>query len=552
MASNNLITLATPADRLTPDRVVRIFVATVATLLIVGAPRSGKFWGILQQLREYADRREGGMLCLFPMANENAPLLIQHLHADGHGHRIWADSLDSATMVLPLLCFIPSRSADPYTRAIENVLIRDCLLELLGRGRKEPIEQQPLIIELATKAIELCLAATCTVTLRHLLAVGKEGHPLFVELLDNCPDPELVWFWTSLPKQGAALRREIAALWRLLDQKFGHPQILTRDSRENLLQKVLEAGQIVIIEGGASKWATTIYLCLLSMMAIQIIRNHFAKTGKPLWTLVLADELGYGLFGEFEKTAVQQLPKGGFFYVGITHSLRLLADSNQNTEALQSFHALHGYRCADWDTALYIAHLAATAVDPYREHHRDSRTVQRHDGFDEQTVITKNTSKGRSGDRDTENESVSRGTRQVPRYVTNVEETIRYDSRNDQFIDLAARVMGLRKQERLTVINGQVCFERVPHLELPWIIEEYGQVKLSQFLAEMHRRPEYRRPSIGVPVVMSSPRTSGSIPAQTTNAMNGRNGSGSTKSHSDPVQALLDVLRPTGRNRDVR
>lgn len=491
------------------------------------------------------------MLCLFPMAKENAPLLTQHLHADGHGRRLWVDSLDNVTHVLPLLCLIASQSDDPYTRAIENVLIRDCLIELLGRGRKEPIEQQPLVIELATKAIDLWLTATCSKTLRHLLAVGKERHPLFVELIDSCPDPDLVWFWTTLPKQGAAMRREIAALWRLLDQKFGHPQILARDSREPLLQKLLEDGQIVIVEGGASKWATSIYLCMLSMMSLQIIRNHYTRTGQPLWTMLLADELGYGLFGEFEKIGVQQLPKAGLLYIGIGHSLRILADAAQNIEVLQSFHGFHFYRSGDWDTALWIAHLAATAINPYKEHHRDYRTSQRNDGFDEVETIAKNKSRGKSGDRETTNETESHGTRLVPRYVEHVEETIRYDSRSDQFIDIAARVMGLGKQERLAVLNGQVRFERVPTLELPWIIEEYGQVKLAAFMRELHQRPEYRRPSIGAPVAMFSPPTSGSIRALSASATNGGNGSESRILPSDPVQALLEVLRPTGSKRDV-
>lgn len=541
MAGNSL---QIPKNRLTPDRIGRIF---AATLLVVGLPRVGKFWGLINPIRRFADSREGGGLFLFPQANENAKLLTCWLQVDGHARRVWTDSLDSVEAVLPLIFLVSSKHPNPYVRAMENAAIRDRLIQLIARGRKEPIEHQPLVLELLIKAIDLCLIADCDVTISHLLAIGKVGHPLFHEVLDHCPDSESHWYWSNFPLHRAAMRKEIAALWRILEQKFGHPQIIARESKEALLKKLLEDAMFVIVEGGESERATSTYLSLLSMMSMQIVRNHYSQTGSQLPTFVLADELRFGLFSIFELRCIQQLVKAGLIYAAIGHSLRLLPDPNENREALQSFQGFHFFKCSDWETAFAIAHICAGAIDPYMVHHQDRRTVQRHAGFDEIRATTHTRSRGESGDRDTMNDSIAESTRLVPRYSYEEEVQDRYFALEDQFKEHAADMLRAAPRERRVCLNGQVYWETVPELELPWAFPELMNSKYRRLLKSIQERPDYRVPTLPPSVEMRSNSSHGSTRSTSIKSSNGHNGDSRKKSPSDPSRALRALLQNFGK-----
>src|SRR5437773_616625 len=103
-------------------------------LLVLGKPRTGKFWGIRPQYRDWANRGEGSLAAYLPIKNENAPLMLQDFDADGHGSRIEFDSLDDPNHCLPCIGRPKSTHADPYVRAMEDTDSRDRMIELYGRG----------------------------------------------------------------------------------------------------------------------------------------------------------------------------------------------------------------------------------------------------------------------------------------------------------------------------------------------------------------------------------------------------------------------------------
>lgn len=93
-------------------------------------------------------------------------------------------------------------------------------------------------------------------------------------------------------------------------------------------------------------------------------------------------------------------------------------------------------------------------------------------------------------------------------------------------------------------------YERVDEEE-PWIIREYGDGKLADFLVEMYGRPEYVRPSIGKPVEMRSKPSLEFTPQTSPPSSNGHNGRSPKKSRSAPTQALHEFLKRTGKKREA-
>ncbi|MGC3971639.1 MAG: hypothetical protein QM775_31125 [Pirellulales bacterium] len=486
------------------------------------------------------------MLLLLPHAGENGPLFVEHCIERGHGHRIFFDSLDNPHFILQLISLAQSDSLDPYEKQMMREMLRDALIELVGRNRKEQIDQQPLVIELATKAIELWLSAECNTTIDHLLAVGKYQHRLYDELLQSCNDADLIRYWTTFPRSPNAMR-ELAALWRLMDQKFAYLQIRQRSDKGRLLEELLEDRCLVVVEGGQSARATATYLGLLSMMAMQIIRKKFIETGKPFPTLIVADEVsGFNLFSGLEKKAIQQLPKAGLNYIAISHSIRLLADPDENAEALNSFVEVRGHRCAEWSTADGIARMAGGTLDPYQVHHVDMRTVQRHEGFSDEPYNTVTRAKGMSGENPTMNESTSEGWRSVPRYREDTESTTHYFGLEDQFKSIASRIMRLGMSEYVSISNGNVRWCKTPYIPRPW--KDDAERQMTEFLATLHSRPEYVRPSIITIDAKSSKPTSDADPQPPSKSSNGSKQPESKKG-STPSEVLRDVLRRSSRKK---
>ncbi len=523
------------------------------SLLVLGAPRSGKLWGTRQTFVRWHDTGAGAFVGEFPHPRENGPLVANEAAAEGHGNRIDFDSLDDPNHCLPCLAFPRSRHPDPYVRAMENADYRDNLIEQLGRNRREPIEQQTTVIELATHAIELCQSAAIeNVTFEHLLAVGKLWHPKFHELLDNQPNQELVEYWNSIPKQGAVVRKDLAALWRLIEQKFGDPRILTRQISVDVLAEKLRTRRICIFEGGRSRRATRAFLGLVSMSVKQAVRDHYAMTGEKLPVLEVGDEVQSQGFTEFETHALREMPKMGLHSIYISHSPRLMRDPWDNAECLQNFFGVVVYRCGDWHTALECAYLAAgKAFDPYLEHSRHVRTIQRHAGFDVEKTITVTKSRGKSGENDTKNETEAHGQRLIPRFAFDQEHVIKYFTLDDQPKIIATRLMELGQRQRLACLPGYVGWETVSELEEPWIFPEIGKQRFADLLHEIHHRGEYRKPSLPAPVEMPSSPSSASTQGRSTKSSNGRNGHSPKNSLSAPTAALRDVLTRSGRKRDV-
>jgi hypothetical protein len=358
----------------------------------------------------------------------------------------------------------------------------------------------------------------------------------------------LVWKCNRIPQQGAAARRETAAFHRLIDQKVDHAQILIRDGFEDHLERHLIEKKLLIYEGSmASPRATSTHLGMISIMVMQIIRRLGLKV------LLIADELtGFGLFSDAERKGVQQLPKRGLHYIGISHSRRLMSDPDDNADALQSFHGSHNYRSGDFQVAEDIVRsTAGGGLDPYLVHHSDVRFVQRHDGFTTVEDVRIGHSKGKSGDNSTESESQVKGSRLIPRYREDREEIFKFIELEDQFKIMAAKMVRAGVGERLVSMFGRVFWEQVPEHERGWIIPEIAERRLAKFYQEMYSRHEYVKPCLPPPVEMPSDSSSPSTRQSSISSSNGHNGHSPKKSPSKTTEALHELLLRTGRRRDV-
>jgi hypothetical protein len=520
----------------------------IHSLLVTGMPRKGKFYGTRPICWDWADEREGAMVCLFPHAEENGPILAEDLHARGHAKRIYCDDLDNPDFVLPFKYIPRSDHSNPIIREMENASIVNCLLELFNRGRVIATDNQYVILELFLLAVWTIIKSTCRATLRHLKAMFIPGHPLFYEVLNGCWDSELVWKCRQVPMQGSAARRETAAFHRLVDQKVDHPQILYRDGEDDHLERFLVQKAILIINGSIlSARATATHLGMLSIMVMQIIRRLGLKV------LLLADEItGFGLFSDAEKKGVQQLPKRGLHYIGISHTNRLMKDPDDNAEANQAFHSQHMYGSGDFTVAEQnVRSAAGGALDPYLEHYTDVRYVQRHDGFDSQEDVKVTRSKGKSGENSTESQSEAKGERLIPRYSYERQDILHLVPFSMQFEILAAKLVRAGLGKRLVSMLGRVYWEQVPELDRGWLIPEIAEVRMAKFYQEMYSRPEYKKPSLPEPVEMLSLPSSKSTQQQSTNSSNGHSEPSPKSSPSKAAEALHELLQRTGRRRDV-
>lgn len=524
----------------------------IYAMLVAGAARMGKFWGVLPLIERWMQRRSGAMLCCFPIPKENGPITGKLAHQSGCGNRTDFDSLDDPNHCLGCIAFPKAADSDPYVREMHNRDIEDSLLELLGRDRAIPIEHQPTVTELAQHAIRLCLKAEIHVTLEHLLSVGKWGHPLFHQLLDACVEEELVWYWRMIPKQGAAVRKDLASYWRLTEQKLGDPRILPRQTDSRFLMEAVEKGWNVIAEGSKSRRASRAYLGLVSMSFKQAIYELFSLTGKPHPALEINDEVQSHGWTAYDAQALREMPKMGWRVIAISHGPRLMADPEENAATLQNFQMVRAHGCRDWHVALELAHRCGGLLDPYLIHSTETRTSQRHAGFSVEKTQTVTKTKGKNGDRETSNESVAQGERLLPQYETEEQTTTRYFPLDDQFKLIASGIMGLGFREALDVTAEGAEWRTLPLLNEPWVIPEVAEVKWQSFLKEMYRRPHYRRPQLAPPVGMLSLPSSESTRQPSTKSSNGHSGHSNGKSLSAPTKALLGVLRRTGRNRDVR
>lgn len=505
-----------------------------------GTTQMGKSTGIVPNTVATADMGDTAIVALTPQAKDIGDKTVGHLDAAGHTHRIRFDCLDASDYVLKLNLLRTDSHDELIQRELIRELFRGAFEDLITRAREIDIVSSPLIREWIENAISLVLNQPEPVPVSWTIYALQPGHPNFELLVNNCIDREVQWKFLALPKSWSAIRRELGPALRLLEQTVGSPILRIRESFDDWLPAFLHNHGILIIEGGmVSEHGVRTVLSLIIIRIIQIVWEHFNRTGRKLNVLLIVDEFAnHNLIAKTELSlGLNQCLKAGLRF-------HLISQGLPENEHIRDgiFHALHRlevYRCSSYQIASFLAkELFTPILDPMKVHHVETRWRQVHDGYDRVEVTSENSGSSVRDDITTLTSGKSISYRDRPRYAQVAEELTHYLSLNDQQLLGAATLMNLHKRESVVRDFYGVRREYVPDVEEPWIFESITREQIRKARAWMRTLPEFKKAALPRIQNFGANETQRSLPSSETTRQPSRR---SSKRGLSPLVRLARV-----------
>ena len=435
--------------------------------------------------------------------------MVGHLCAKGLQKRTYFDAARFTDRVPQWPFFIRSTATDPHKRRIEDEQAIDELLQgpLSQRGLKSAINS-PWIRQYSDAAGWVWGLQPTRLHISKLLKFYERGAE-WNEMLDRTDAASEAQMFRNLAERDGARGQyavETGGAYRLLEPAISSPAVYLRDGDSWDWEAILLALSQVYFDLSEVKAeaarALAIFVC---NAVINACRRYFARTGKPLYVVIVLEEAGaLDLVTPLIITAMQAWRKAGVSVWIVSQTIMDFEEETRETIlALTDVHVWHAMK-AGVDRA--AEDLANPTFDPKEVFYtRERKQVAGHREIETMSSGESMSFDVRSGKLD---DAVRRdertGTHFLPEYETVVEEV--YKTPQLHLQEFKTKIATLQVGECLVRDKDGVRLERVTILGEPWKLG-LTAIRTRKAIEAIRSRPCYRVPASSTPPSSAPPAT---------------------------------------------
>jgi hypothetical protein len=470
---------------------VLIFVSV--NTLVVGETQRGKTTLVLNE--DVIPTIESNSCAVFifdphsSMAEKAAHFSVTH----GFEDRLIVDNLGWTEFVSSPGFIEKSRHPDMYRRRLENRRMAKNLMYALASSRKDSINDRPN----NRKYTNLAGCAILENTLEFQLGDLPEAlrPPLskddkearFLQILAGMTDKKDRYELQKLAKFPITRQEDLAGgALRLIDESLDEVALQLRLQPTFDIDAFIENKGIYCLMGGdADDNAISAVFNLIELMLIQKVKNRYAQremigdaAGPPLAMRVYKDEAAnYGLVRKPQAQALAQTIKMDRTDCLIVQ-VPMFGDEEIDASVKNNTPRKIWFRCAS-PTSRMAAEDIRSTLDPYKEHHKETTTKQKHAG----TATEERVSRRLDGDGKGEGKVISLAS--VPIYETYEETRTIYEPVQSQDLVNEGMIQGLKRGECVINTGDEVFKHKSDDWQDPGDLEGFSKDKLDERIEQL-------------------------------------------------------------------